>query len=91
MLKNEKFYFPEQVEPLATEDQRLVDAYFQIGKTVDDLAYTEDLDKLLALIKVKPTDQNRKKILNRLYRLRKAARLPRLVRRPASDLQLSLL
>ena len=38
--------FDWTTEPLSAEDQKLVDAYRTIGRSLDDLPYTADFEKL---------------------------------------------
>lgn len=65
---------------LASEDQRLVDAYIQSGRNLDDLPYTLEFDSLVSTLG-SPSDLNTKHaVFSRLLHLRKAGRLPRLGR-----------
>lgn len=61
-------------------EQRLIEAYINAGRTLDDLPYTDEFERLY--IEVKPLAQGRdhKGVFHRLHNLRKAKRLPRLGR-----------
>lgn len=60
-------------------DDRLVAAYVEVGRTLDDLPYTEEFEKL---VKALGGDGAlaRSEVLHRLQNLRKANKLPRLGR-----------
>ncbi len=58
-------------------DAALIEAYAAAGRTLDDLPYTSDLDRIVAHAGGAPRD-----VLHRLHNLRKAGRLPRLGRAP---------
>lgn len=55
------------------DDQRLIDAYVAIGRTLDDLPYTGDFEKLLAQLRAPGLpDPDRRAVILTLQRLRKA-------------------
>ncbi|MDX2115257.1 MAG: hypothetical protein SFZ24_06490 [Planctomycetota bacterium] len=71
------------------EDAALIAAYERVGRSLDDLPYTDEFEKLFtlatsaapALLKDTSDPQaQRRAVLHRLHTLRKAARLPRLGR-----------
>ena len=64
---------------LSSEDQRLVSEYKALGRPLDDLAYTEDFEKLVKDLGYPDTLQAKHAVFQRLLRLRKKGRLPRLV------------
>ncbi len=70
--------FDWSVPPLDAEDQRLAEAYLTVGRPVDALPYTEDFEKIRALIGAVDTNEARHHIYLRLLRLRMMGRLPRL-------------
>lgn len=75
--------FDWNIPPLAPEDQQLVDAYVEVGRSVDSLAYTPDFDRLCALLGFEdPDDAKKNEIYRRLMRIRKAGRLPGMGIRP---------
>ncbi|MFA6045672.1 MAG: hypothetical protein WC718_11875 [Phycisphaerales bacterium] len=61
-------------------DERLVDAYVEIGRTLDDLPYTQDFEALLERIGVGVEAAGRREVFHRLHNLRKASKLPKLGR-----------
>jgi len=76
-------------DSLTEDDRRLIDAYAHVGLPVDDLAYTEDFDELVALVhgikeQEVPLDLKHR-AFRRLLNLRKRGRLPRLVRSSSSS------
>jgi hypothetical protein len=61
---------------LTDRDQRLIEAYAAAGRTLDDLPYTKEFDRLLA--DVGPDFEGRAdQVFRRLHNLRKQARLPK--------------
>jgi hypothetical protein len=68
--------------PLPTQDQRLVDAYARLGRPSDDLPYSSDFDMLLDSIRAAGDTRSEQEVIQRLFRLRKAGRLPH-ARRPS--------
>lgn len=75
-MADKKEYFWE-LPPLSPEDLRLLDAYVQVGKPVDQLPYTEAFGKLMELLDAKDSDAEKHSIFQRLLLLRKRGRLPR--------------
>jgi hypothetical protein len=65
---------------LSASDHDLVEAYREVGRTVDDLAYTSDFDRLYGLYSKKGHDAPKHEVFRRLLILRKAGLLPRLFR-----------
>ena len=70
--------FSWEVPPLTPEDERLVDAYMKIGRSLDDLPYTEQFNSLIGLVGLKDSEDIKHSVFKRLLRLRKTGRLPRL-------------
>jgi hypothetical protein len=69
--------FFKEAPPLSPEDQQLVAAYDFLGRTLDDLPYTEDFGLLMQRIRAAGDQRNEREVLTRLQNLRKATRLPR--------------
>lgn len=67
-----------ELAALSPDDQKLLDAYLQVRKSVDQLAYSPEIDKLIELLQLPNTDQTKFNVLQRLLSLRKRGRLPRL-------------
>ncbi len=76
---SKKDFFAE-APPLPIEDQRLVDAYERIGRTLDDMPYTSTFDELVKLARANGDTRPESQIFNRLANLRKSGRLPRVGR-----------
>jgi hypothetical protein len=66
--------------PLVPEDVRLVRAYEAIGRPTDDLPYSPDFDEFVARVRREGDTRSEHELMQRLLRLRKAARLPRATR-----------
>ncbi|MCE7973551.1 MAG: hypothetical protein DYG92_04385 [Leptolyngbya sp. PLA1] len=69
-------------------DDRLVAAYVEVGRTLDDLPYTDEFETLVALL----GGENavvRREVLHRLHNLRKAHKLPRLGRAAGSSIKVT--
>ena len=64
--------------PLSAEDQRLVDAYVQTRRPLDDLAYTPEFEQLVQSLKGEASLADLHSVFRRLLTLRKMGRLPRL-------------
>ena len=65
--------------PLSLEDEKLISAYVRMGRTIDDLPYTAEFDKICEVMGVSADDSDGKHgVFKRLLTLRKQARLPRL-------------
>lgn len=74
-MNDDEFF---DLPPLTEEEQRLIDAYVQIGKPVDRLPYSNDFDRLIKKLG-KPNSMDEKYLVfQRLLSLRKRARLPRI-------------
>ncbi len=68
----------EDMEPQQAFDASLIGLYVRIGRTLDDLAYTDEFEALYnQLLLPKP---DRAGVIHRLQNLRKANKLPRLGR-----------
>lgn len=65
---------PDNTTPRATDDeQSLIRAYVAIGRTLDDLPYTGDFEKLIARLRASGLpDPDRRAVILTLQRLRKA-------------------
>lgn len=70
--------FDWSAPPLDPADQRLVEAYVSVGRSLDDIPYTEDFEKLRRLAALEDTNEAKHLLFRRLLRLRKMGRLPRL-------------
>lgn len=62
--------------PLGDMDELLIAAYFSTGRTLDDLPYTEEFERLYR--SVSASGQSERAVFHRLHNLRKAGKLPRL-------------
>ena len=69
--------FFKETSPLPPEDQQLAATYDLLGRTLDDLPYTEDFDLLMQRIRAAGDRRSEAEVLTRLQNLRKATRLPR--------------
>lgn len=67
--------------PLSAEDERLVNAYMEVGRALDDLPHTDDFTKLVELLGEKDGDKAKHHVFKRLLTLRKRGRLPHVVAR----------
>ena len=64
---------PSSPRPSADDEQRLIKAYVAIGRTLDDLPYTGDFEKLVARLRASGLpDPDRRAVILSLQRLRKA-------------------
>ena len=64
---------------LDAADERLIEVYKYVGRSLDDLPYTEEFEKLYAQVSSGDESQmGRHVVWRRLLRLRKTGRLPRL-------------
>ncbi len=72
--------FGDAAPALPGADSRLLDAYVEIGRTLDDLPYTHDFESLLERVGVGEEAAGRREVFRRLHNLRKAGKLPRLGR-----------
>ncbi|MCC6949995.1 MAG: hypothetical protein IT433_00970 [Phycisphaerales bacterium] len=69
-------------------DDRLLAAYVEVGRTLDDLPYTEEFEKLVAVLGGEGAVA-RREVLHRLQNLRKATRLPRLGRAASPSIKVT--
>lgn len=65
---------------LAQADADLILAYREIGRSVDDLAYTPEFDRLFDLYSQAGHAEDKHQVFRRLLILRKSGLLPRLFR-----------
>ena len=65
---------------LDRQDQKLIAAYVETGRTLDDLPYTDAFESLFAAIGGDQSGKDRRAVFHRLHNLRKAKKLPRLGR-----------
>lgn len=72
----ESALFPAAVAPGASPEANLIAAYGQIGRTLDDLPYTPDFDRLHELLRPHGAPTKRV-VFHRLHNLRKAGKLPK--------------
>jgi hypothetical protein len=79
MAQNADDIFVERFD-LPKADQDLIEAYRVIGRTVDDLAYTQEFDQLYELYKKAGHDAEKHEVFRRLLVLRKSGLLPRMFR-----------
>ncbi len=71
--------FQWEAQPPSAEDQRLIDAYLEIGLPLDGLAYTDQFKELAKRAGFDPTDDSSLRMAyRRLLALRKRALLPRI-------------
>lgn len=68
---------------LSPEDERLIHAYVDIGRAVDELPYTADFDRLIEQLGLPDSEATKHSTFIRLLRLRKMGRLPRVGRSSA--------
>lgn len=71
--------FREEIE-LGKPDLDLIQAYRTINRSVDDLAYTSDFERLYELYRNSGHSAERHEVFRRLLILRKSGLLPRLFR-----------
>jgi hypothetical protein len=81
--------FPD-APAVTDEDQRLIDIYGRTGRTLDDLIYTQDFDRLYEQVQELGDARSPNEIAQRLFNLRKAALLPRLGRGFSSKVNISV-
>ena len=67
-----------EAPPLSMDDQRIIDAYRETGRSVDDLPYTSDFDRLMERLGGENNSPDKRAVYQRLLYLRKAGRLPRI-------------
>jgi len=66
-----------EITPLSMEDELLIEAYQRAGRSVDELAYTDEFERICHEIGMPLTDSARHVVFQRLLNLRKQGRLPR--------------
>lgn len=68
------------------DEQRIIEAYAEQGRTLDDLPYTDEFETIYAVLTagVSTPAVSRAALFHRLHNLRKAGRLPRLGRARSS-------
>lgn len=71
-----------------TDWSALIDAYQSAGRTLDDLPYTADFDRILAAARAAVPDLTHRTALRRLHNLRKAGKLPRVGKSESSPVRL---
>jgi hypothetical protein len=59
----------------AAADESLISAYVSTGRTLDDLPYTDDFDRLFRSVR---GFADQREVFHRLHNLRKAGKLPKL-------------
>jgi hypothetical protein len=64
--------------PLSSDDQKLIEAYRETGRMVDDLPYTADFDLLMERLGGESKSPDKRAVYQRLLYLRKSGRLPRI-------------
>lgn len=69
-------------------DRALVDAYAEGGRTLDDLPYTHEFERLYTSVNADALGLSRRDVFHRLHNLRKAGKLARLGRAPTSGVKL---
>jgi hypothetical protein len=67
----------QKAPPLPLEDQALIDAYVEAGRSLDDLPYTPEFDRLVQTLNDNGDQRSKQELMRRLLNLRKAGRLPR--------------
>lgn len=75
--------FQEEIE-LVKPDRDLIQAYRAVNRSVDDLAYTPDFDRVYELYRQAGNTGEKHDVFRRLLILRKSGLLPRLFRRVQS-------
>lgn len=68
-----------EAPPLSADDERLINAYLQVGRAVDQLPYTDDFERLFRMLGLPDSQAGRHDLFTRLLTLRKMGRLPRAV------------
>lgn len=71
--------FAEEID-LSKADEDLIRAYREVGRSVDDLAYTPEFDRLVELYTHAGHGADKSQVFRRLLILRKSGLLPRLFR-----------
>lgn len=71
--------FGERVR-VADADAALIAAYLRTGRTLDDLPYTEEFERLYSTIGGEACGNSRAQVVHKLQNLRKAGKMPKLGR-----------
>lgn len=66
--------------PLSSDDVALIDAYLKVGRSVDDLPFTQDFERMCDELRGNHERETMRQVFLNLLRLRKQARLPRVLR-----------
>ncbi len=66
-----------EIPPITQEEELLEQLYAALGLPLDDLPYTEEFEHLYQEFTEQFPEHDRRWVLNRLFRLRKAGLLPR--------------
>ncbi len=78
--------FPWTPPTLSLEDEKLISAYQEIGRPLEDLPYTDAFEQLCRMMKIDSDDMPAKHaVFRRLIILRKQAILPRVRERALAD------
>jgi hypothetical protein len=75
--------------PVMGPDERLVSAYIEANRTLDDLPYTRELDAIVELLRAGGDPRSEREVLHRLHNLRKASKLPRVGRAASTPPKIS--
>ncbi len=65
---------------ISAHDGAIIGAYKSVGRTLDDLPYTTEFERLYAAVAGGADAPNKREVFHRLHNLRKAGRLPRVGR-----------
>ena len=79
-----------ELAPLTSDDQKLIDAYLQVRKNLDQLAYSPEMNRLIELLRLPCTDESKFNVLQRLLSLRKRSRRSSMCRSRSPTPPLSL-
>ncbi len=63
--------------PLSEHDRMLVDLYTRAGRAADELAYTDEFERIYEQLKKAGDTRSKAEVFRRLLSLRKSGRLPR--------------
>lgn len=74
--------------PSKIDTDALAGLYGQIGRTLDDLPYTPDFDRLLSLAREGQPGIGARELFHRLHNLRKAGKMPKVGRAPGHAVKL---
>ncbi len=68
------------ISTLGLDDEMLIVAYGQVGRTLDDLPYTPEFERLYRAVDGEARGASQRDVLHRLHNLRKAGKLPKVGR-----------